>query len=138
MAAGTALWRLDLPIVDKLYAGLDSSLSRDGLRIEIINILRIADPRLGIAMALKAECHAERLVMGDHFHFVDLAVTLDAANPSVYVGSVVEVGVIRRLVNPNPRHRITAGIAFTNRSQQRTVGLDLVVAIHAGLRSRDV
>ena len=89
-------------------------------------------------MALKAECHAERLVVSDNFHFVDLPVTLDTADPSVYVGSVIEVGVIRSLMNPNPRHRITAGVALTNRSQQRTVGLDLIVAIHAGLRSRDI
>ena len=51
---------------------------------------------------------------------------------------MVEVNVIRRLMDFHPRNRIAGFIAVAHRSQQRAVHLDLVVAIHARLRSRHV
>ena len=60
MAAGAALWRLNFPIMNKLLCRLQTlgALVGQTLGIEIENVLRVAEPLLGIAVTLDAERHA--------------------------------------------------------------------------------
>ena len=92
----------------------------------------------GIAMALKAPAHAERLHLRNCFHLVDTTVTGDAAYSCRHVNAVGEIGIVGKLVNPNPPHRPAAGEALTNGGQFLAVLLRRRMAVHAGLRGRNV
>jgi hypothetical protein len=52
------------------------------------------------------------------------------------VNGVIEINVVRNLVDLDPFHRIARLVAGAHRREQRAVGLDLVVAVHARLRGR--
>src|SRR5688572_30618295 len=62
----------------------------------------------------------------------------DAADSCRDVGAVVEVGVIGKLVHANPAHRPAARGTFANRCELRAVPHHELMAIHAGLRGRNV
>ena len=89
-------------------------------------------------MALQTETHAQRLLVGDDVHLVDLAVAFHAANTTVHVGGVIEISVVWGLVNPNPWHRFTGSVALADRSEQRAGGLNDAMAVHARLRGRHI
>lgn len=89
-------------------------------------------------MTLKAECHTQGLAVRDDLHFVNLAMALDATDTTIHVSRVIKIRIIGRLVDPDPWHRLAARVAVSNRSEQGAVGLDLVVAVHARLRSRNI
>ena len=106
--------------------------------VEIEDIARLADALGGVAMAVQAPAHAVGLVVVDRVHLVDLAVTLHAADASVHMNGVVEIDVIRGLVDLHPRNGLAAGIRLPDQTQLgRVFGHDGVAA-HAGLRRRDV
>lgn len=76
--------------------------------------------------------------MVNDLHLVDLAVTFDARDAARNVNGVVEVNVIGGLVNFDPRNRIPRSIALAHGGEQGAVGLDLVMAVHAGLSGRHI
>jgi hypothetical protein len=114
VAAGATLRRLDIPIVDELQTGLRTGFAGDCGRIEIVDVFQVTDSRLRIAVALQAKCHAEGLLVRYDFHFVNLAVALNAADATINVSRVIKVSVVGGLVDPYPRNRITGGIALTD------------------------
>lgn len=124
--------------MNELKTSLYARLGRNRRRIEVIDILGVAHPCLGVTVTLKAERHTEGLAVRDNLHLVNLAMTLNAADTAIHVSRVVKIRIIGRLVDPNPRHRLAACIAVSNRSEQGAVGLDLVMAVHARLRSRNI
>src|SRR6185295_3921413 len=81
---------------------------------------------------------AQRLGQGHDLHLVDLPVAAHAAYSGAHVDRVVEVGVVGELVHANPAHGPTGGEAIANRRQLRALAQDHRVAVHAGLRGRDV
>jgi hypothetical protein len=54
-------------------------------------------------VAFQAKGHAKGLGMVYFFHLVNASVALDATYPSVYVNGMIEIDVVGRLVNSNPR-----------------------------------
>ena len=92
----------------------------------------------GVAVAVEAPAHAEGRHLGDGFHLVDAAVAGDAADSCRHVRVVGEIGVVGKLVDANPAHRPAALGAFPNRCEQRAVPLHGLMAVHAGLRGRNV
>ena len=73
----------------------------------------------------------------DGVHLVDLAVALHAADAAVHVDRVVEIDVIGHLVDLHPRHGLARLVAVPHHgASSGLVVLDLVVAVHAGLRGR--
>ncbi len=82
--------------------------------------------------------------MIDDFHFIHVAVAALAGNPAVHVRGVVEVNVIRSLMNPHPLDRL-AVIAWivdvhglVKRSQFRAVPLNVLMAVPASATGGNV
>ena len=92
----------------------------------------------GVAVAVEAPAHAERRHLRDRFHLVDAAVAGDAADSCRHVRAVGEIGVVGKLVDANPAHRPAALGAVPNRCEQLAVPLHGLMAVHAGLRGRNV
>ena len=70
-------------------------------------------------------------------HLVDPAVTGDAADALLDVDLVVEVHEVGQVVDPNPVERRVVPEARADRLEDRRVGPDLRVAVHAGLGRRN-
>lgn len=73
---------------------------------EVRHLLGRPEVLLGAPVAIEAPPHAERLLMHDDRHLVDLAVATDATHPAPDVDGMVEVDVIRGLVDPHPGYGI--------------------------------
>jgi len=69
---------------------------------------------------------------------IDLAVATDAADTTIHMHRVIKIGEVRDLMDFHPIYWLTCLPAFTHRGQFRIRGLDLGVAIHAGLSCRHV
>ena len=91
-----------------------------------------------VAVAVEAPTHTEGRHLGDRFHLVDPAVTRDTADSCRHVHVVGEVGEVGKLVDANPAHRPAAGGAVPNRCELLAVLLHELMAVHAGLRGRNV
>ena len=99
------MW-IDVVLRDERLALFETALGRaipctigdlaDGTKID-----------LGLAVALKAPAHRERLGLIDDFHLVDATVATHAANAAIDVGAVIEVRKVRKLVNALPLDRKT-------------------------------
>lgn len=140
MAAGAALGRFHFPVIYErlrlFHTGF--ALVGEAFRIEVKDVFRITKSGFGMAVAFQTESHAERLHVGDDIHLVNLAVALDARNAAVHVDGVIKIGVVRRFVDPNPRNGLAGGGTLTDRREERTRRLDLVMAIHARLGRGDI
>jgi len=53
------------------------------------------------------------------------------------VNAVIEINVVRKIVELTPHQRTPAAVAVTHRFEQGRVGPDLRMAVHAGLGWRD-
>lgn len=143
MAGGTALRGLDRPIVDELFT--PGFLELGGrfrvvapLPIQVCDFLERAQPRGRIAVALQAKRHAERLGVIDLLHSVDLAVAFHTAHPTPDMDGMVEIDIIRDLVDLHPSDWPSRLNALLNQGQSRVVFQDLIVTIHARGRGRDI
>src|SRR5690606_30927034 len=67
----------------------------------------------------------------------DAAVAARTPNPGGDVRPVIEEGVVGQHVHADPRDRLVGLVTSANHTEARTVGLDLRVAVHAGLRGWD-
>lgn len=76
--------------------------------------------------------------MCDRVHLVDLAMAFDAGNAPVYMDRMIKVSVVWCLVNPNPRNRLSGRCTLAYRGEEWARRLDLVMTIHARLRSWDI
>ncbi len=61
-----------------------------------------------------------------------------ATDPGANVHAVVEEGIVRQVVHTDPAQRLVVLHAVLERREQLAVPLDHRVAVHAGLRRRDV
>src|SRR5438270_5285586 len=126
VTGGTTLQRLNLPIVHELFAVLFLHFSGN-LRVVVPLPVQVGDlvgrthPRGGIAMAIEAESHAQRFGMINLVHLVDLAMALDTTDAAVDVDGMVEIHVVGRLVNMDPRNRLARRRSLSHQSQLRTV-----------------
>lgn len=78
------------------------------------------------------------LVLVDDLHFIDGAMATVATHPAVHVNSVVEIGVVRNLVDTDPVDGLTGLPTLTHWGELWAVGFDLGVAGHTGLRGRHI
>jgi hypothetical protein len=74
----------------------------------------------------------------DDLHFIHLAVAFDAANTTIYVNGMIEVNVIRSLMNAHPRNRISGLEALTHWGEGLAIGENLTVAVHARISARNI
>ena len=90
----------------------------------------------GSTMTFETPGHAEGLGFIDNRHFIDLTMTTVAANTTINVNSMVEIGVVRKLVDFDPLNRSSRLPTLLDWRETRAVPFDLTltVAIDTGLR----
>ena len=89
-----------------------------------------------VAMAVEAPAHIHAVHLLHQRHPVDAAVTALAGDALRDMDAVVEIGVIRDVVDAVPHQRRLVGEALAHRRQHRCVGPDLRMAAHAGIAAR--
>lgn len=117
-----------------------------GLPAQVGDLIKRAECLLGIAVTIETEGHAQRFRMVDDRHLVDAPVTLHTTHPAVDVGGVIEMGVIRHLVDLHPLDGLTRVIfvilihRLAERLELGRIGLHLAgtMAIPADLRGGNV
>src|SRR6187431_2211115 len=125
--------RSNVVLLAEFFAEFGTRLSPSHVR----DLFDRPEVRLRIAMAVQAPAHAERLVLVNLFHLVDPAVTTHAADAAGHVGAVVEVGVVREVVDLHPLDGFARLVAFADRRKLGTRRPDLAMTIHAGLGRGD-
>ena len=116
-----------------------ASGSRAGFQRHVGDLRERPQVRLGVAVAVEAPAHAQRLGLLHDLHLLDVAVAAHAADPGAHVGAVVEVGVLPELVHPHPAHGGAGPGALADRARAAALSrLHHAVAVHAGLGRRDV
>lgn len=73
---------------------------------EVVNLLEWTKIFLRCAVTIKAPAHRVRLGLVDDFHLVYVAMAALAGNPAIYVCGVIEINVIRCLVDSHPLDRL--------------------------------
>src|SRR6056297_2205507 len=77
-----------------------------GTPVQIGDLIQWTKRLLRMSVTIEAKTHAQRLSMIHHRHFVDLPVTLHATDTAIHMSRVVEIRVLRKLVNLNPPNRL--------------------------------
>src|SRR5207245_7556521 len=85
-----------------------------------------------IAMALQAPAHLKAVLLIHERHAVDASVTRRAADALDDVDAVVEVHEVGQIVDARPLERAVLPEAGANGFENRRVGPDLRMAVHAG------
>src|SRR5258708_1510891 len=91
----------------------------------------------GVAMAIQAEAHVERLFLLHLDHLIDAAVAAHAAYARRDVRLMIKINVVRQPVNPHPRYRLAGRIALAYDLESRTLVLDAGVTVHTGFGGGD-
>lgn len=87
-------------------------------------------------MALNAPLHLQRGNLRDERHLIDAPVARRAAHPFCDMDRVIEIHVIRKIVDARPVNRDAAFIAFAHRLEVIRRRKKLRVAVHAGFYRR--
>ena len=88
-------------------------------------------------MAVQAPLHLERIFLIHQWHLVDSAVATGASDALVHVNLVIEVDVVRQVVDADPVDGCSGRPALTNRLEELSVRPDLRMAVDAGLGGGD-
>src|SRR5438093_337080 len=80
---------------------------------------------LGVAMAVDAPFHLQRLLLPHERHAIDLSVAGRAADALVQMDAVVEVHEIGQVVHARPRDRLIRSKALAHQLEKRAGGKDL-------------
>ena len=83
------------------------------------------------SMTLQTPLHLQGFCLVENRHIVDSTVTGRTADALFHVNAVIEIGVIRKIVNANPFDWPARAEAGANWFEIRTVSPDLLVATHA-------
>lgn len=70
-------------------------------------------------------------------HLIDLPMAAVATHPAVHVNGVIEINIVRCLVDLYPRDRFSRSPTAANDLQLRALFFNLCVTGHASLRGRD-
>ena len=106
VAPAATYGRLDIPLFDKFFAKLALGGSCGRFPIQIGDLIQRAKIIFRSAVAFEAPTHAVRFRMVDHLHMVDIAVAGNATDPAIHVNGVIEIDVIRGLMDSDPRNGV--------------------------------
>ena len=116
-----------------------------GIELEIENLLKRTEMLFWSAVTLKAPAHRKTLILVDHFHLIDTTVTAHTGNTAVHVSGVVEVDVVRGLVDAHPLDWLAEiGViqrrihTVAQRLELRAVLLHVLVTVPTSIRSRNI
>lgn len=94
------------------------------------SLLRAQEP-FRLAMTLQTPLHLQRRGRKRDRHLIDSAVTRRTADSFVHVNAVIEISVVRQIVNADPLDRFAGAKTGAHRFEIWTVGPDLFVTTHA-------
>ncbi len=80
-------------------------------------------------MALEAPRHAEWFCFIDDRHFIDCAMTAVTADAAVHMDGVIEISIVRQLVNTNPWNWLACFPALLHGREARAVRFDFSLAV---------
>lgn len=132
VATGAVLWWVDVLGGDDLVPDFRTVAVR--LPAELRHVFNRAQVRSGIAMTIETPPHAERLDLLHNIHLVHTSVATDAAHARGNVRLVIEINVIRKLMNLDPRNRLPRCVTLAHFQQSLTLRLDPRMAVHASGR----
>ena len=85
MTTGTILRRVDIPLLLQLGSNLLLRFAGGGFPVEIENLIDRPQIFFRVSMAIQTPTHAQRFVLVYDVHVVHVAVTANAANPTINV-----------------------------------------------------
>ena len=127
------MWRVDFPVVNEADRFFFKFISIGTFPVEIVDLLRRADEILRVAVTVQAERHAERLGVLDHVHLIHPSVAFHTTDTTIHVDCMIEINVIRCLMNTHPWDRFPRLVAIPDRGQHRIILTDHTVAGHTNL-----
>ena len=84
-------------------------------------------------MAFKTPLHIQSILAPHKRHLIYATVASRAAHPLVHMNAVIEIDEARQIVHSRPLQRLSGAETFAHRFQNRALGPNLGVAIHADL-----
>jgi len=139
MATGAVLdRRIHVPLVDEGGTNFVLSFAVRGLPIQIGHLAHGPYEFRRITVALETPRHRMRFCMVNLVHLIHFTVATHAADPAVHVHRMVEIHMLRRLVDLNPLHRLARLPGVAHGLELGILALNLRMAVHADLRCRDV
>ncbi len=153
VTGGTAGFRMNVELLpeflaellgggDAFVVGVFRNIGIAVFKIE--NFLKWTEMILRCAVAVQTPSHRVGLSLVNHFHLVNVAVAALARNAARQVSGVVEINVVRRLVDPHPFDRapVILGMLRVHRAMKRlelrAVGLNVLVTVPTCVACRDV
>ena len=134
-------WQVEQSVMRRWLSRCAARASAVGLRgrrqrrVHRELLRRRAQVRRGVAMAVEAPLHLQRLRAPLERHLVDAPVALDAGHALGDVHAVVEVDEVGQHVHALPGDRLVARRALVQLREQRLVAVELRVAAEAHARS---
>lgn len=121
---------IDLQLVTRCLIGVIGAVRH-------IKDLRLRpDELLRLAVTLDTPFHLERILFVNGRHLIDRPVTGRAAYALCDMNAVIEIDVLRKVVNAVPLDRFVISEACSDRLKVRSIGPKLAVAIHTRLGRR--
>ena len=112
MTTRATLWRVHFPVMYKARKLCLTLLVSRTLPSEIVDFFWRTNILLGVAVTIQAKAHTQRLCMMNNFHLINASMTFHTANTSINVNSMVEVNIIRCLMDTHPRNGLSGFIAL--------------------------
>ena len=138
MTGRAVLGGVHFPVVGELLALRFLNIRICTLPAEVGDPVEWTQIRTRIPVTVQTESHAKRLGVIDLVHLVDLTMTVNAAHTPIHVNRVIEVNVVRNFVNLHPRDGLAAQRGVSDNLKPRIFLQNLIVAVHAGRRRRDI
>jgi hypothetical protein len=138
MATLTRFGRFDVPLLSEAHSNVEPTFAIGRLPVKIQDLFSRPDVRGRISVTLEAPRHAERFCMVNDDHLIHFAVTRFATYAALNVHGVVEIGVVRQLVDLLPAKGPIGIPRLTQFDEQRTLRLDVQMTIHARFSRRHI
>lgn len=129
MTTSTSDRRIDIPGFFESQPDFALGGACDRSPLHVINFFGRAEEIFRGAVAIQAPGHALGLVLVNDLHGTDIAVAALAADASIYVHGVIEVGVVGGLVDADPFDGLSGGPTFANGGEFRAVVFNFAFAV---------
>jgi hypothetical protein len=118
--------------------GAEAGVIRGPLPRHVVDLVARPHVFRRVAMAVDAPRHLQRGVLVDQRHLVHASVAGCATDPFFHVDTVVEVDKVGQIVDARPVERLVVAETGAHWLENRSIGPNLRMAIHAGLGGRNV
>jgi hypothetical protein len=118
--------------------GAEIGIIRGRFPRHVVNLVARPYVFCRVAMAVEAPRHLQRGVLVHQRHFVHGSVARRATDPLFHMDTVIEIDKVGEIVDARPLERLVVAEAGPHRLENRGIGPDLRMAVHADLRGRNV